>query len=289
MGKNRWNTRGFVSLLTFLSFIVLGLTGILLYVVPAGRVAFWVDWKFLWLTKETWSGIHTLFSLLFVISGITHIVLNWKPLCRYIVDKVKGGLNLKKEMALAGGLTLLFILSAILAFPPLQYVVDFGGFLKEQWVVSPDYEPPIGHAELLSLKDFCRKMNIDLEVASDELERSGIVVGSSGDLLKDIARANNTSPLEIYRIIKVHEPPIALPEDGRWTEELVIDLLSEKRLGQKTVLEFCRMVELDISVARERLEAKGFAFQQGEKLKDIADREDTAPLELAKIIIVEDY
>ena len=45
-------SRRIVSLTVLLSFIVLSLSGILLFVSPQGRVAYWSRWSLVGLTKE---------------------------------------------------------------------------------------------------------------------------------------------------------------------------------------------------------------------------------------------
>ena len=43
------------SLTIMLAFLVMVLTGIVLYIVPQGRVAYWADWRLLGLSKtSTW-------------------------------------------------------------------------------------------------------------------------------------------------------------------------------------------------------------------------------------------
>jgi hypothetical protein len=51
MEKRGFHGRGFFSLLSFGGFIVLALTGIVLFIMPHGRVAYWTDWRFLGLTE----------------------------------------------------------------------------------------------------------------------------------------------------------------------------------------------------------------------------------------------
>ena len=76
---------------------------------------------------------------------------------------------------------------------------------KELWVVHKDYEPPFGHAELLSLKVFCQKTNIPLDAAVAALKEKKLSAVEPDRLLKDIARANDTSPMILYRHIKALE------------------------------------------------------------------------------------
>ena len=54
MEKKQFNVRGFISLLTACSFILMSVTGIVLYFTPQGRIAFWTNWKFIGLTKTVW-------------------------------------------------------------------------------------------------------------------------------------------------------------------------------------------------------------------------------------------
>jgi hypothetical protein len=42
----------------FVSFILVGITSIILYIVPHGRVAYWADWHLLGLTKTEWGNLH---------------------------------------------------------------------------------------------------------------------------------------------------------------------------------------------------------------------------------------
>lgn len=128
---------------------------------PEGRVAYWIHWKLIGLSKTGWGNIHILSSVLFMAAGAFHIALNWKPLMYYFRDKVRRGLRLRREMAVVSVISVWIVASALRPFPPLSYLPDFNRWLKTTWVVEDDYEPPFGHAELLSLKVFCKKMDID--------------------------------------------------------------------------------------------------------------------------------
>lgn len=81
---NALKTRRVISWLSFLSFAILGATGLVLYFTPQGRIANWAIWTFAGLTKEDWGNIHVIVSMLFVITMIWHIILNWKPLIAYL-------------------------------------------------------------------------------------------------------------------------------------------------------------------------------------------------------------
>jgi hypothetical protein len=72
--------------------------------------------------------------------------------------------------------------------PPLNYVIQFGDYLKASWVKSKEYEPPFGHAEHLSLRYWRKKTNIDLRMAMAELRDQGIEFESENMTLEHIAR-----------------------------------------------------------------------------------------------------
>ena len=94
----RFHTRGFTSLLTTCSFLLLAITGIVLYISPKGRVAHWTGWTVLGIDKEQWSDIHMIASLLFLISAAFHLYFNWRIFWGYIKKRLEASLNLKLEM-----------------------------------------------------------------------------------------------------------------------------------------------------------------------------------------------
>ena len=63
--KRPFRTRAFISLVLTFSALVMLVSGLVLYVMPEGRIAYWNDWRLLALDKEQWGAIHTLTSLLF--------------------------------------------------------------------------------------------------------------------------------------------------------------------------------------------------------------------------------
>ena len=62
MIKHKQSTRSLVAFLVTWSFLVLTVTGIVLYIVPHGHIAFRVHWSLLGLEKEQWAGVHMMFG-----------------------------------------------------------------------------------------------------------------------------------------------------------------------------------------------------------------------------------
>jgi hypothetical protein len=287
MEKIAINYRALVSLITLMGFLIMGLTGIVLFFVPEGRIAYWTNWTFLGISKKQWGNIHILGSLVFAVAGIFHTYFNWKPLMGYIIDKVKGGIKRPWELSFTVGIALILIIGAVFELPPLNSILVFNAYVKESWIISKDYEPPFGHAEMLSLKGFSRKMNINLDVAVKAFKDSEISIKSVEDSLEKIALENNTSPMELYRIIKPLEPEDRVSSDIMYTSEIIEDRFAGSGIGQKRLTDVCEDLGIDIAVAEKRLAAKGIEIAEGEKLKDSAGRYDMNPLDLLKIIAVE--
>ena len=287
MKEKRFQMRGFISFLTLAGFLIMTLTGIVLYITPQGRIAYWTDWKFLGLTKVDWGNIHILSILLFLIAALFHIYYNWKTLTNYIFDKVRGGLKLKKEMAITLAVSLFIIFSAIYQIQPLKSVIDLNDYIKDSWIISRDYEPPFGHAEELSLMTFTKKMNIDLNKAMSELKEKGIRVGSEKDSLAKIAKENRTSPMHLYIVIKKFEKKIEVVKKDSYTPEMVEEQFSGTGLGRKTLAEICEQIGIDMKLAKEKLLEKSIEIKEDETLKKIAEKYKMNPIDILKIILVD--
>ena len=102
------NIRRITSLTALLSFILLFITIVVLYIVPQGRVAYWADWRLWGLTKEQWGDIHINIGLLFLLSIFLHIYYNWKPLLNYLKNKAGQLKRMPREFNAALLLIILF-------------------------------------------------------------------------------------------------------------------------------------------------------------------------------------
>ncbi len=276
------------SLIAFSSFLVMTVTGLILYFVPEGRVAYWVDWKFLGLTKKGWGDLHIISSLVFAAAAAFHLYFNWKPLVNYLSGKLSGGLKLNRELAVTAAVTLIMVTGSILLYPPFNYVIDLSGYLKGTWVKSSEYEPPFGHAEQVSLKILARKMDMDLEGAVRELRSRGISFSSAEEKLEDIARANGLTPKDIYVLIKPFEIPED-PEQKGYDADLVEEMFAGTGLGNKRLEWIIEDTGVDPAVARRRLDDQGIRIGPVEVFKKAAGRYGLEPIDLLKIIMIEGY
>jgi len=77
------------SLTMLISFVLLVLTSVILYIVPQGRVAYWPDWHLWGLSKTQWGNLHINLGFLFLLAGFLHLFYNWKPMMAYMKNKAK--------------------------------------------------------------------------------------------------------------------------------------------------------------------------------------------------------
>lgn len=310
--------RNLISLVTALSFVAMSLSGIAAFIVPQGKVAYWTNWSFLGLSKTEWGNIHITTSVLFLIAGVWHTWYNWIPLMQYLKGIPGRVAASRRDLSVAILVTVFFAAGAVFRTPPLDQILIFNNWIKESWVRTPADDPPFGHAELLSLKGFCRKMYIDTPQAMAELRRAGLTVADENGTLEQIARKNGVTPAAVYQHIKKLEhpenspllaaAPVTVPvsrdtvREGRtaarvpatvaaaadiprYTGDLVVERFEGKGIGKKRLDAICAELKLDCGAIRRKLAAKNVTVLDDETFKEAATRQGIVPIELLKIIL----
>ena len=267
---------------------MLCLTGIILYIEPHGRVAYWIKWDVLGLEKDQWGHIHIFSGLLFLVAGGFHVYYNWNPLMKYLRARVRSQLRYQKELLFSVIILLWIFISGIWALPPLVYVSELGEVIKNAWVISPELEPPFGHAELVSLKTFCKKQRISLDIAMQTLRKAGFSVESPDRTLAEIAASKNTSGMGVYQVIKPLEMiPTIMKSGEAWTAENVEEAFSGTGLGNKAIGQIITDLGLKPEPTLQRLRANDVAAELDDKFKKLAEKHDTTPMKLLTIMLVE--
>lgn len=275
MSERKFKFRSLTSFLMFTSFIILSITGLILFIVPPGRVAKWVNWQLFWLDKEQWTAVHTLFSFLFLGFGILHIYYNWRVLINSLLDKIKGGLKRKQEAFATLLITIILLTGTILEIPPFQSIMDLGEYFKESWEKKEEVAP-IPHAESLTIAEISKILNLDVETAQKRLNKAGIKKIGEKDALKDIAEKNQSSPFKIYQIIA-----------GKTSQEknsVNNNNMGGKGIGRMKLEQICIRFTLDCNKIREIFRQKKIKYQEDQIFKEIADENGKSPKELWEMI-----
>ena len=96
--RKKFNWRAFNSLYIVYSFIILSLSGFVLFIAPPGRIAIWTNLTILGFTKHEWQAIHIIFTFLFIIAIVFHIYFNWKPILFYFRKKLDQKTKIKSDV-----------------------------------------------------------------------------------------------------------------------------------------------------------------------------------------------
>lgn len=263
-----------ISLTALLSFALLMLTSIILYIVPAGRVAYWADYHLWGLTKTQWGNLHINLGVLFFLAILLHTFYNWKAITTYLKNKAKEFKLFTREFNVALIMTILFSFGTYLEVPPFSTIIDIGTSISAD--AEAFYgEPPYGHAELSSLQTFAKKMELDLSLSLQRLKEAGVDITNSGQPIKEIATANGAAPKDIYLIISpLSERTKTFPKEP------------PAGLGNRPLIELCQEYSVSIKTVLNILSDNGIQAQETMSIKEIAalaQKDALAVYELIKV------
>lgn len=272
--------RKIVSLTSLTAFVFILTTGVVLYIVPHGRVAYWADWRLWGLTKEDWSSIHINLALLFLIASGFHIYYNWKAIVAYLKNRSKQLVVFNREFTIALVVSVVFAAGTYLGAPPFKTLLDASEAIK----MSAEREygnPPYGHAEQSSLKTFCKKMGLDLEKSVILLTEHNLREVGKEETLKDIARANGISPQQVYLLIKgVGKAASGGGKDASAGSPPT----APSGLGRKTLAQGTKEYGLDLKAGLAKLAQKNIQAAPDMTFREVAEAAGMSPMDLYDIM-----
>jgi hypothetical protein len=271
------NMRRAVSLTLLISLIPLLITSVVLYIVPEGRVAYWSDWKMLGLTKTQWGNIHINLGWLFLLAGLLHLYLNWKPILLYMKNRAKELKVFTVEFNISFFLTVFCIAGTLMGIPPLSTIIDFGTSFKE--VAAQKYgEPPYGHAELSSLQMLSRRTGLDLKEVMAELSAAGFKNEGEQQTVLEVAQLNKVTPKEVWQIMQKAKPEAVAGERPVFPD------VPFPGFGRQTLTEICNTYGFDCKNIIAALKDEGIVTEGNQTIKDIAGHNNTDPHHLFELI-----
>lgn len=285
MIKNTHSTRAFIAFLVTWSFIVLTVTGLVLYVVPHGRVANWTFWSLVGLDKDGWADVHILFGAVFILAGIWHLYFNWKPFMNYLAQRARGHWSLKRELVTSLVTTVLLTVATLYALPPVSWLLDLNDLAKSAWGRAPGQEPPYARAEATPLPVLAQRLNLDLAEMRAALGQVGIDASDPSASLESLAQVHGTTPAALFALLPRPTQALAGSEDPQAIEAR----LTGMGIGAKTLADFAGQEAIPLDEAMRRLAVAGIPAQGDETLKYLAERHGTRPIEIAKMLLVSGY
>ena len=191
--KKPFHTRGFTTFSVTWVFLILLITGVVLYVAPKGRVAHWTGWSVLGLDKEQWGAVHMVAALALLIAAGFHLYFNWRIFLGYFTSKARSGMNLMREFMVATCLTVLVMAGTVAGIPPMKLVATWNEDIKDFWEAK-SVALPYAHAEESTLAEFAEKTGVPAEKLEQTLKDRGFEVPNTTLTLKDLSALNGTSP-----------------------------------------------------------------------------------------------
>lgn len=263
--------RVFISAGLALAFLVMLISGIVLYISPPGRVANWTDWNIFGLTKKGWQNQHVVFGFAFIILSIFHLfVINWKAFFSYIKSKTSEGVNSPAELAVSLVLFAVLAVGTFWHLPPFEQIIALGDRLSGSWEDKTG-GPPVPHAETLSLEELGKlpQVGASAETMIEKLRAAGVKVRDAKQTLQEIAGENGLEVQKLYDIISKGKQSGGLQGSG---------------LGRKTLTEAAETIGVSPLALQQALKQQGIEASPEESIRDIATKNGMEPSELVSRI-----
>ena len=288
--KIRFSWRAFFSLLSAVSFIGMTFTGVILFVVPPGRIANWTGWTILALTKQQWIALHDWFSIIFVVAAGFHLYLNWRPFVSYFKSKISKALALRAEWLAALVVCIIAFVGTVSGISPFSNLMAWNESIKQSYD-SPRQRGPVPHAELMSLKELARNYTgVELETMLDNLRLHGIQVESPDAVLGELAEASGLTPAQLYNIAMGQRGAGRGGGPGGRSGEGGGGLGAQggggggSGFGRLTLKQYCQQAGLDLDAAVRKLNDNGYKASPDMTMRAIADSAGVRPSQVREVI-----
>lgn len=210
----KFNTRKFVNYATLFSFVILAGTGLILYVTPHGSYSRWTSWTFLLMSKDHLEGIHSIFSFVFILFIIWHLIYHTRTFITYFrnsLSRQKKGRS--RELVVSVLLILVVFLGSYFFLPPFNSVIRWGESLKRSWEkdVTP---PPIADFESYSLSYIAEQVyTVPVERLIEILGTHSLTGLDPDSTIQEVSDRYHISPKDIYVLLKTELTSSASPSE----------------------------------------------------------------------------
>lgn len=274
MAKSKFNYKIFSSFLLFVTFLVMVVSGVVLFIAPPGRVANWTDWSVLGFSRTQWTNFHFTFIVVFLVVGTLHLFyFNWKQFWAYVTSKAEGGLRFKKEMLAALILSLVLLIGTYAKLPPMIGIADLGEYLAASWEENKVQAPAV-HAELLTLRQYAETIKEPVDKVLAVLREKGYEPSGPDQVLKELAEKYKIPPNQIDALFK---------KDGQYASGATPT--GGSGYGKMKLAEVAKELGLTAEEARQKLAAAGVSqAEDSQTLKEIADANGLTPVQVLAIL-----
>jgi hypothetical protein len=255
------------------------ITGITLYISPPGRIAHWSNWVLLGITKEEWQSLHTLFSFIWIIAMVFHLIFNWKPVVSYIRKKIEGGSKIRVELILAAALSFIVFTGTYFQTTPFNHVIDFGDYMTDSWS-SDKTEPPVPHAELMTVPEFSKTVGITTADFINVMKKNGFAVNDTLMNIQALGKMFNIAPSFIYDLFKESAGGLTSANNNVH----ISGAGTGKGYGRKSISELFKAKNLSWEEGTAIYKNKGINIRGDDKIRNIAKKNNILPGDLVKML-----
>jgi hypothetical protein len=247
-------------------------SGIVLYFTPQGKIANWTNWTLWGLDKHTWGAMHINSSLIFFVIIIFHIYYNWKLLWAYIKKRTQAAINLKLELAIVLLFSIFIVMASIKDIQPFKQIIDWNQGMKDYWALKAEAQPPIPHAEEMTVEEFCENLKVPLEDFQSRMKAKGWTFAPN-QTIQNIAENNHISPADIYKQVQTTGSPAkgnGAGSGGGW--------------GRMTVEHVCTQQGVSLDVALAKLAEQNIDAKATDNVRTLANQLGQRPSAIISII-----
>ncbi len=197
------------SLTALLSFILMIITGVAIYIAPHRPRS--DQWELMGLGKHQWQALHTNLGILLLVACVIHIVLDIKPFAHYLRSKNKTLRIFTLDFNIAALLTVWIVLSTLFELPPIHAIQEWRPkqapipaeqpqeYAEQETRPFPD-RLPFGFSSR-TLEHVCNEYGLDQQVLLQALEGLGIDNKPEWSI-KRIAEENDMEPRSVFDVIQ---------------------------------------------------------------------------------------
>jgi len=152
--KKSYSWRVFTSFGLFLSFFMLLVSGVMLYIFPARSPG--VIWELGGLTKPAWQDQHIIFGFAFSLLSLGHLFLvNWHAFLSYLKAKTAQGVQRPAELLTIVVLSLVVGFGTYFGIQPFSAILEFGKNISNSWAPKEKetLKPFVEHLTLAELAE----------------------------------------------------------------------------------------------------------------------------------------
>ena len=277
-----FNWRAFTSLYILFSFLIIILSGIILYIAPPGRIAKWTTVPLLGLEKDQWQAIHTIFTFIFIIVSGFHLYFNWKIFLSHLRNKLSRKYLRRKEFIWSVIVTILVLFVILFELPPVTTVMAFGESVTDSWEKKYN-NPPVPHTEEMTLREIAKLANQNPDSIVQKLKSQNVEITNADAKLKDIAHENEYSPQQLFDLTKSNE---SINQNSKRQNPQVIS--NRKPLGRgwgrKTISQICQEENVEVSIAIRNLKLRGIKADADSRIKELTRKYNLRASEIVDII-----